>query len=100
MTKEEIMNTYAIKQGYEDFNHLILDDMFEGNLDNIMKTINNVTDLIQEELLKRVTESALIRHDYNSLNCPNDGESQKIFKGIGADFYEVDRNSILNTEKL
>ncbi|MCA4782329.1 hypothetical protein IF125_08625 [Empedobacter stercoris] len=94
MTKDEIMNTYAIEQGYESW-----EDLYTQR-DRIFTHFNNVTDLIQEELLKRVTENALIRHDYNSLNCPNDGESQKIFKGMGADFYEVDRNSILNTEIL
>ena len=68
MTKEEIYNQYAIEQGYDDFNHLILDDMFEGNLENTMKTINAVTDLIQEELLKKASEIAettdVITDDY------------------------------------
>ena len=56
MTKEEIYNQYAIEQGYEDFNHLILDDMFEGDLKNTIRTINAVTDLIQEELKKKISK--------------------------------------------
>ena len=57
MTKTEIFDKYAIEQGYEDFNHLILDDMFEGDLKNTIRTINAVTDLIQEELKKKIAKN-------------------------------------------
>lgn len=83
MSKEKILNQYAIEKGWDDFNHLMLDDMFEGDLDNIMKTINAVTDLIQEELKKKVSVIAVDK-----------------FLGCNINSWEDIENSILNTEIL
>ena len=65
MNKTEIFDKYAIQQGYEDFNHLILDDMFEGDLKNTIRTINAVIDLIQEELLKKASKQLILGQTLN-----------------------------------
>ena len=50
MTKETIMNTYAIEQGYES-----LEDLYIQS-DMIFRHFYNVSDLIQEELKKKCAE--------------------------------------------
>ena len=42
MTKETIMNTYAIKQGYDDLRDLLR----YSDLDEVKEIIDSVTDLI------------------------------------------------------
>lgn len=98
MDKSLIMDTYAIEQGYNDFNHLILDDMFEGDFNNIMKTINAVTDLIQEELKKKIAENVRvkIRCEYSANSIE---DTYYVDKGE-SNVIEVSRLSILNTEIL
>ena len=60
MTKETIMNTYAIKQGYLNYEHLI-DRIIDNNSlelarDLILEHQNAVTNLIQEELKKKIAD--------------------------------------------
>lgn len=55
---------------------------------------------IQEETIKRCAENALVRHDFNLLNNPNAGMSEKIFQGQNVTFYRVDKQSILNIERI
>ena len=60
MTKETIMNTYAIKQGYLNYEHLI-DRIIDNNSlelarDLISEHQNAVTILIQEELKKKIAD--------------------------------------------
>ena len=88
MTKEEIYNNYAIEQRYDDFNHLILDDMFKGDFNDIMKTINAVTDLIQEELKKKIA-------NIEDIHIEDFDEFGDVYVLIG-----TDKNTILNTEIL
>lgn len=86
MTKETIMDTYAIEQGYLNYEHLI-DRIIDNNSlelarDLILEHQNAVTDLIQEELKKNI---------HNELN--------------GVYFNNLDdlkdcRKEILNTEIL
>lgn len=79
MTKETIMNTYAIEQGYESWRELIEDeDSVIGNLVHI----DSVTDLIQEELKKK------IHNELNGVNFNNRTD------------FEDCRKEILNTEIL
>ena len=53
MNKTEIMNTYAIEQGYVSWEKLMKNNFkYE-----IQIHINNVTDLIQEELKKKIAEN-------------------------------------------
>lgn len=84
MTKEEIMNTYAIEQGYESFNEMILD----LERDYIIDHINAVTDLIQEELLNKVAE-----------NVKNLLESEKVGE-IFIEDYQLILKSILSTKNI
>ena len=61
MNKETIMNTYAIKQGYLNYEHLI-DRIIDNNSlelarDLILEHQNAVTNLIQEELKKKIAEN-------------------------------------------
>ena len=65
MNKTEIFDKYAIQQDYEDFNHLILDDIFEGDLKNTIRTINAVIGLIQEELLKKASKQLILGQTLN-----------------------------------
>ena len=51
MKKETIMDTYAIKQGYECWWELLHYCMKNGN---VQYHIDKVTDLIQEELKKKI----------------------------------------------
>ena len=92
MTKETIYNNYAIEKGYknwsailfqfqDDFNYASPED--ENNIMNwIEYHINAVTDLIQEELKKRVNVIAL--------------DNLELFNSE----YEILSNAILNTEIL
>ena len=60
MTKEEIMNTYAIEQGYEIWRELAMAHVvdFDGVLtyEDLIKHQNAVIQIVQEELLKKVTD--------------------------------------------
>ena len=69
MTKEEIYNTYAIKQGYLNYEHLI-DRIIDNNSlelarDLILEHQNAVTNLIQEELKKKIHNELNGVHFYN-----------------------------------
>lgn len=59
MTKETIMNTYAIKQGYESWEDLYIQS------DMIFRHFHNVTDLIQEELLKKASKQLILGQTLN-----------------------------------
>lgn len=59
MTKDEIMNTYAIEQGYESWEDLYIQS------DRIFTHFNNVTDLIQEELLKKASKQLILGQTIN-----------------------------------
>ena len=58
MTKEEIMNTYVKEQGYESFEHLIISTIqyygYKDATNHITTLFNAVTNLIQEELKKKM----------------------------------------------
>ena len=54
MVKEEIYTTYAIKQGYECWWELLHYCIKNGN---VQYHIDKVTDLIQEELKKKIAEN-------------------------------------------
>ena len=60
MDKTEIMNTYAIEQGYEDWRELVMSHVvdFDSVLtyEDLIQHFNNVTDLIQEELKKKCAD--------------------------------------------
>lgn len=87
MTKEEIMNTYAIEQGYESWEILCLNYIRTSN-DRLIYHFNKVTDLIQEELLNKVAE-----------NVKNLLESEKVGE-IFIEDYQLILKAILNTEIL
>lgn len=59
MNKEIIMNTYAIDHGHEGWWELLYYCMKNGNL---QYHINAVTDLIQEELKKKIAEEQYPNH--------------------------------------
>lgn len=79
MTKDEIMNTYTIEQGYESWEDLYIQS------DRIFTHFNNVTDLIQEELKKKISVSVI---------------AVDKFLGCNINSWEDIENSILNTEIL
>lgn len=90
MNKETIMNTYAKEQGYEDWNDLmnefVMRHMDNKNCEESFRWINShikaVTDLIQEELKKKVSLIAL--------------DTLELFDSE----YEILSKAILNTEIL
>ena len=57
MKKETIMDTYAIKQGYDSQRELVMDHVFDSdgvlNYEDLIDHQNAVTDLIQDELKKK-----------------------------------------------
>ena len=61
MNKTEIMNTYAKEQGYENWNELMSDE--KAYVFETMIHVDNVTDLIQEELKKKICETLTLVHD-------------------------------------
>lgn len=77
MTIEEIMNAYAIEQGYESWEDLYIQS------DRIFTHFNNVTDLIQEELKKKISVIAVDK-----------------FLGCNINSWEDIENLILTTEIL
>jgi len=87
MTKEEIMNTYAIEQGYESWYQLVVfrDYNSTDRVIEMQQHYNKVTDLIQEELLNKVTE-----------NVKNLLESEKVGE-IFIEDYQLILKAILNT---
>ena len=82
MTKEEIMNTYAIEQGYESWEDLYIQS------DRIFTHFNNVTDLIQEELKKKIA-------NIEDIHIEDFDEFGDVYVLIG-----TDKNTILHTEIL
>lgn len=62
MGKTKIMNTYAIKQGYECWWELLHYCMKNGN---VQYHIDKVTDLIQEELLKKASKQLILGQTLN-----------------------------------
>lgn len=80
MNKTEIMNTYVIKQGYDSWKELMSDE--EAYVFETMIHVDKVTDLIQEELKKKI---------YNELNG--------VHFNNRTDFEDC-RKEILNTEIL
>lgn len=82
MTKDEIMNTYAIEQGYESWEDLYIQS------DRIFTHFNNVTDLIQEELKKKIA-------NIEDIHIEDFDEFGDVYVLIG-----TDKNTILNTEIL
>lgn len=98
-TIKEIRDNYAIQQGYESWDIMYLNYIRTSD-DKLIHHLNKVIDLVQDELKNKICETALIRHDFNLMSDTSSGESQKRFKGNGADFYEIDINSILNTENI
>lgn len=55
--KTEIMNTYAIEQGYESWKELMSDE--EAYVFETMIHVDNVTDLIQEELKNKIVKEVI-----------------------------------------
>lgn len=98
MTKETIYNNYAIEKGYknwsailfqfqDDFNYASPED--ENNVMNwIEHHINAVTDLIQEELKKKIA-------NIEDIHIEDFDEFGDVYVLIG-----TDKNTILNTEIL
>lgn len=54
MTKEEIMDNYAIEQGYESWYDLLKCTV---TIHELSQDLNKVTDLIQDELKKKIAEN-------------------------------------------
>ena len=58
MNKTEIFDKYAIEQGYESWEHLIISTIqyygYKDATNHITTLFNAVTDLIQEELKKKI----------------------------------------------
>ena len=78
MTKQEIMNNYAHKQGYEDWYSFALHYKIKGcSTHTFLKHQNKVIDLIQEELKKEIHEKVMnndisfVIDDEGILNTPN-----------------------------
>ena len=82
MTKETIMNTYAKEQWYESWEDLYIQS------DRIFTHFNNVTDLIQEELKKKIA-------NIEDIHIEDFDEFGDVYVLIG-----TDKNTILNTEIL
>ena len=86
MIKETIMNNYAIEQGYDSWRELVMDHVFDSdgvlNYEDLIDHQNAVTDLIQEELKRKVNVVAL--------------DSLELFNSE----YEILSNAILKTEIL
>ena len=59
MDKSLIMNNYAIEQGYESWEDLYIQS------DMIFRHFHNVTDLIQEELLKKASKQLILGQTLN-----------------------------------
>ncbi len=76
------MNTYAIEQGYESWEDLYIQS------DRIFTHFNNVTDLIQEELKKKIA-------NIEDIHIEDFDEFGDVYVLIG-----TDKNTILNTEIL
>lgn len=58
MGKTKIMNTYAIEQGYENWEGLLFSFQYTRimKIDEFIKHQNAVIQIVQEELLKKVTD--------------------------------------------
>ena len=84
MKKEEIYNQYAIEQGYESWRELTNSYGLGGQIttSEYLEHQNAVTDLIQEELKKKINLIAL--------------DTLELFNSE----YEILSNVILNTEIL
>ena len=84
MKKEEIYNQYAIEQGYESWRELTNSYGLDGQIttSEYLEHQNAVTDLIQEELKKKINLIAL--------------DTLELFNSE----YEILSNVILNTEIL
>lgn len=87
MNKTEIFNQYAKEQGYESWDNLVNEKINKQRL-SLYYDFNAVTDLIQEELLNKVTE-----------NVKNLLESEKVGE-IFIEDYQLILKEILNTEIL
>ena len=81
MDKSSIMDTYAIKQWYESWDNLVNEKINEQRL-SLYYDFNAVTDLIQEELKKKIHNELNGVHFYNRT------------------YFEHCRKEILNTEIL
>lgn len=57
-TKETIQNEYAVSKGFTTWNYLLKLYLSCEDIDGIQEHINELTDLIQKELLSRVSENA------------------------------------------
>ena len=61
MDKETIFNQYAIEQGYESWEHLIISTIqyygYKDATNHITTLFNAVTNLIQEELKKKIAKN-------------------------------------------
>ena len=62
MNKETIMNTYAIEQGYDSWDFLMIDITVQKSSKTLVvlqveEHCSKVTDLIQEELKKKCAEN-------------------------------------------
>ena len=55
MTKKEIYNNYAIKQGYKSWDNLVNEKINEQRL-SLYYDFNAIIDLIQEELKKKCAD--------------------------------------------
>lgn len=80
MDKQKIYNQYANEQGYESWKELMSDE--EAYVFETMIHVDNVTDLIQEELKKKIHNELNGVHFYNRT------------------YFEDCRKEILNTEIL
>ena len=87
MTKETIINNYAIDQGYESWDNLVNEKINEQRL-SLYYDFNAVTDLIQEELKKKIA-------NIEDIHIEDFDEFGDVYVLIG-----TDKNTILNTEIL
>lgn len=69
MNKTEIFDKYAIEQGYESWEHLIISTIqyygYKDATNHITTLFNAVTDLIQEELLKKASKQLILGQTLN-----------------------------------
>lgn len=91
MTKEQIMNTYAIEQGFESWYDFACNYKSKGySTHSFLEHQNKVTDLIQEELKKKI----VLENSFKKGSLIRPKENTIVYTE------HLDKNSILNTEIL
>ena len=97
MTIEEIKNNYAKKQGYSDWNELILDEIYScSDTSGIVHHENAVIQLIQDELKNDFIDKLNNFHNKEIAASDLDMESYKI---VSYKLIKL-KHSILNTENI